>query len=330
MLLVRLAEEAGLRERTQAMFRGEHINVTEDRAVLHVALRMPRERSLIVDGRDVVAEVHEVLDRMAAFSERIRSGEWRGHTGQADPQRRQHRDRRLRPRPGDGPPGAAPLLATATSTIRFVSNVDATDFVEKTRDLDPAETLFVVASKTFTTLETMTNARSAREWSLTALGGRGRGRQALRRALDQRRRGLRLRHRHRQHVRLLGLGRRPLLDGLGDRADDDDRDRPGAVRGDARRLPRDRRALPRGAVRGEPAGADGAAERLVRGPLRLRDGRRLPLRPVPGALPRLPPAADDGVQRQARPPRRRAASTTRPARSSGASPGPTASTPSTS
>lgn len=169
LLLLTLAAEAGVAERRDAMFAGEHINVTEDRAVLHVALRMPRERSLIVDGRDVVKDVHEVLDRMAAFSEKIRSGEWKGHTG-----------KRIRNvvNIGIGGSDLGPVMAHRALRhysqrdleIRFVSNVDATDFVEKTRDLDPAETLFVVASKTFTTLETMTNAHSAREWSLAALG----------------------------------------------------------------------------------------------------------------------------------------------------------------
>ncbi|MFN8113417.1 MAG: glucose-6-phosphate isomerase [Solirubrobacterales bacterium] len=168
-LLAALADGAGLRERTEAMFSGERINVTEDRSVLHVALRMPRERSLIVDGRDVVADVHEVLDRMASFSNRIRSGEWTGHTG-----------KRIRNviNIGIGGSDLGPVMAYRALrhysdrdlTVRFVSNVDATDFVEKTRDLDPEETLFVIASKTFTTLETMTNARSAREWSLAALG----------------------------------------------------------------------------------------------------------------------------------------------------------------
>jgi glucose-6-phosphate isomerase len=168
-LLVGLAGEAALRERTEAMFRGERINVTEDRSVLHVALRMPRDRSLIVDGRDVVADVHEVLDRMAAFSDRIRSGDWTGHTG-----------KRIRNvvNIGIGGSDLGPVMAYRALrhysdhdlTVRFVSNVDATDFVEKTHDLDPAETLFVIASKTFTTLETMTNARTARNWTLTALG----------------------------------------------------------------------------------------------------------------------------------------------------------------
>jgi glucose-6-phosphate isomerase len=169
VLLNRLAGEAGLRERTRAMFAGERINVTEDRSVLHVALRMPRSRSLMVDGCDIVKDVHEVLDRMAAFSDRIRSGEWTGHTG-----------KRIRNvvNIGIGGSDLGPVMAYRALTrysdrdltVRFVSNVDATDFVEKTHDLDPAETLFVVASKTFTTLETMTNARTARDWALTALG----------------------------------------------------------------------------------------------------------------------------------------------------------------
>ena len=191
-------------------------------------------------------------------------------------------------------------------TFRFVSNVDGTDFAEKTRDLDPEQTLFVVSSKTFTTLETMTNAQDR---ARVVAGGpgrrRGRGRQALRRRLDQRRRRRRVRHRHREHVRLLGVGRRPLLDGLGDRALDDAGDRPGPLRRDAGRLPRHGRALPRSAGGLEPADADGPAGGLVLGLLRRPDQRRLPLRPVPAPLPRLPAAADDGVQRQARHPRRR-------------------------
>ncbi len=169
LLLVKLATEAGVAARRDAMFAGERINVTEDRAVLHVALRMPRSRSLIVDGRDVVRDVHEVLDRMAAFCERVRGGEWRGYTGEPI---------RNIVNIGIGGSDLGPVMAHRALRhysdreleIRFVSNVDATDFVEKTRDLDPAETLFVVASKTFTTLETMTNARSARDWSLAALG----------------------------------------------------------------------------------------------------------------------------------------------------------------
>ena len=168
-LLTQLADECGVAERRDAMFRGEHINVSEDRAVLHVALRMPRDRSLVVDGEDVVKQVHEVLDRMAAFSERVRSGEWRGHTGKPI---------RNVINIGIGGSDLGPVMAYEAlrhysrreMTFRFVSNVDGTDFVEKTRDLDPEETLFIISSKTFTTLETMTNARTAREWALAKLG----------------------------------------------------------------------------------------------------------------------------------------------------------------
>ena len=169
-LLLALAEERGVAERRDAMFAGEHINSTEDRAVLHVALRMPRERSLVVDGADVVAAVHKVLDRMEAFSERVRSGEHRGHTG---------KEIRNVVNIGIGGSDLGPAMAYEALrhyarrdlTFRFVSNVDGTDFAEATRDLDPAETLFIVASKTFTTLETMTNARTARRWVLAAADG---------------------------------------------------------------------------------------------------------------------------------------------------------------
>jgi glucose-6-phosphate isomerase len=170
MLLGELARQRGVEERREAMFRGEHINVSEDRAVLHVALRMPRERSLIVDGVDVVKEVHETLDRMSAFAERVRDGEWRGHTGKAI---------RNVVNIGIGGSDLGPVMAYEAlrhysrreMTFRFVSNIDGTDFVEATRDLDPQETLFIISSKTFTTLETMTNAHSAREWALAGLGG---------------------------------------------------------------------------------------------------------------------------------------------------------------
>ena len=169
-LLGELARERGVEERREAMFAGEHINVSEGRAVLHVALRMPRERSLLVDGVDVVKEVHETLDRMAAFCERVRSGEWRGHTGKPI---------RAVVNIGIGGSDLGPVMAYQALrhysrrdiAFRFVSNVDATDFVEETRDLDPEETLFIVSSKTFTTLETMTNARTAREWLLAGLDG---------------------------------------------------------------------------------------------------------------------------------------------------------------
>jgi glucose-6-phosphate isomerase len=168
-LLADLAGECGVAERRDAMFRGDHINLSEDRAVLHVALRMPRGRSLIVDGEDVVKQVHEVLDRMSAFSEKVRSGEWTGHTGKAI---------RNVVNIGIGGSDLGPVMAyealrhysNRELTFRFVSNVDGTDFAESTRDLDPEETLFIVSSKTFTTLETMTNAHTAREWTLGKLG----------------------------------------------------------------------------------------------------------------------------------------------------------------
>jgi glucose-6-phosphate isomerase len=169
-LLVQLAEQSGLRERIDAMFRGEKINVSEQRAVLHVALRAPRNASIVADGENVVPQVHAVLDRMSGFAERVRGGEWKGHTG-----------KRIRNviNIGIGGSDLGPVMAyealkhysERTMTFRFVSNIDGTDFVEATLDLDPAETLFIVASKTFTTLETMTNAASARAWLLRGLGG---------------------------------------------------------------------------------------------------------------------------------------------------------------
>ena len=168
-LLVRLAEECGLRERIAAMFCGEQINVTEKRAVLHTALRAPETERIVVEGVDIVPEVHAVLNRMAAFSLRVRSGEWQGHTG-----------KRIRNiiNIGIGGSDLGPVMAYEALrhysqrdlTFRFVSNVDGTDFEEATRDLDPAETLFIICSKTFTTLETLTNAHTARAWSLRKLG----------------------------------------------------------------------------------------------------------------------------------------------------------------
>jgi len=169
-LLAALAKESGLRGAIRAMFRGDKINLTENRAVQHVALRAPKDASISVDGRNVVAEVHAVLNKMAAFSRRIRSGAWKGHTG-----------KRIRNviNIGIGGSDLGPVMAyealkyysERAMTFRFVSNVDGTDLVEAVRDLDPAETLFIVSSKTFTTLETMTNAQSARDWLLKGLGG---------------------------------------------------------------------------------------------------------------------------------------------------------------
>jgi len=169
-LLVELARESGLRERIDAMFQGERINVSENRAVLHVALRAPRGTSIMVDDRNVIPDVHAVLDKMTQFADRVRSGDWKGHTG-----------RRIRNvvNIGIGGSDLGPVMAyealrfysDRTLSFRFVSNVDGTDFVEATRDLDAAETLFIISSKTFTTLETMTNAHSARDWALARLGG---------------------------------------------------------------------------------------------------------------------------------------------------------------
>jgi glucose-6-phosphate isomerase len=169
-LLIQLAEESGLRAQTEAMFRGDPINFTEKRSVLHVALRAPRGTSIFVGGENVVPQVHAVLDKMAAFSDRIRSGEWKGSTG-----------KRIRNviNIGIGGSDLGPVMAyealrhysDRNMTFRFVSNVDSTDFAEATRDLEPSETLFIISSKTFTTLETMTNAHSARAWSLAGLGG---------------------------------------------------------------------------------------------------------------------------------------------------------------
>ena len=169
-LLVELAEQRGLKQHIEAMFRGDKINITENRAVLHIALRAPKGESIMVDGKDVVPEVHAVLDKMAAFSDKVRSGAWKGHTG-----------KRIRNiiNIGIGGSDLGPVMAYEALkyysqrdlTFRFVSNVDGTDFVEAVRDLNADETLFLVASKTFTTLETMTNAHAARAWALKGLGG---------------------------------------------------------------------------------------------------------------------------------------------------------------
>ena len=169
-LLLQLARESGLREHIDAMFRGDKINITENRAVLHVALRAPKDQTILVDGKNVVPEVHAVLDKMTAFCNRVRSGEWKGHSG-----------KRIRNviNIGIGGSDLGPVMAyealkyysERSMTFRFVSNVDGNDFAEAVIDLDPTETLFIISSKTFTTLETMTNAHTARDWSLKAFGG---------------------------------------------------------------------------------------------------------------------------------------------------------------
>jgi glucose-6-phosphate isomerase len=168
-LLLQLADQAGLRERIDAMFRGDKINITENRAVLHVALRAPRDEKIFVDGKDVVPEVHAVLDKMAAFCDRVRSGDWKGHTGKAI---------KNVINIGIGGSDLGPVMAYEAlkhysrrdMTFRFVSNVDGTDFAEAVQDLKADETLFIISSKTFTTLETMTNAHTARDWALKSLG----------------------------------------------------------------------------------------------------------------------------------------------------------------
>ena len=303
-LLRQLAEESGLRARIDAMFRGDRINVTENRAVLHVALRAPRGASILVDGKNVVPDVHAVLDRMADFSNRVRSGAWLGHTG-----------KRIRNvvNVGIGGSDLGPVMAyealrdysERAMTFRFVSNVDGTDFAEATRDLDPAETLFIISSKTFVTLETMTNAHTARDWALKGLGGDPKAVAKHFVAVST----------NAEKVTEFGIDTANMFgfwDWVGGRYSMDSAIGlstmlavgPDELPRDARRLPRDGRALPHGAVREEPARADGSARRLVHRLLRRADGRGAAVRPVPEAFPGVPPAADDGVQRQARDARR--------------------------
>ena len=329
-LLLDLARERGVFELRDRMFRGEKINVTEDRAVLHVALRAPETERIEVDGEDVVPEVHEVLHRMAAFAARVRCGEWTGATG-----------KRIKTvvNIGIGGSDLGPAMAYEAlkpysmrdMQFRFVSNVDGADLYEATHDLDPAETLFIVSSKTFTTVETVTNATSAKKWLLAGLGG---DESAVAKHFvavsTNAEGGLRLRHRHGQHVRVLGLGRRPLLLRLGDRPVADDRDRPGALRGDAPGLPHHRRALPHRAGREEPA----AAARPDRRSGTATSGTR---RPSPSCRTRTTcPSSPRTCSSWTWSPTasRRAATASRwsgrPARSSGAPRAPTASTPTTS
>ena len=325
-LLIRLAEESRLRERIDAMFRGEKINVTEKRAVLHTALRAPRGASIIVDGENVVPKVHAVLDRMADFANRVRSGEWKGHTG-----------KRIRNviNIGIGGSDLGPVMAYEAlkyytdrdMTFRFVSNVDGTDFAEAVRDLDPAETLFIISSKTFTTLETMTNAQTARAWSLAGLGGDEKSVAKHFVAVST----------NAAEVAKFGIdtanmfefwdwvgGRYSMC--LGDRTFDDGRHRPGKFPRHAEWLPPDGRALPHRSLRAEPARAHGPAGGLVQRFLRRADRGGLALRAIPEALSGLPPATDDGEQRQARHARRKAGSSRDRSRFTGASREPTVST----
>ncbi len=305
-LLLQLAEECGLRERTEAMFRGEHINITEDRAVLHVALRMPKGESLVVDGADVVAEVHEVLDRMAAFSDRVRSGEWKGHTGKPI---------RNVVNIGIGGSDLGPVMAYEALrhyaerelTFRFVSNVDSTDFVEATRDLDAEETLFIVSSKTFTTLETMTNAQLGARVGAGRARRRVGGRQALRRGLDERREGVP--SSASTPTTCSGSGTGSAAATRWTRRSASRRCSPSAPTASARCSP--------ASTRWTSTSATAPFERnlpVLMGLLAVWYGDffgaetvgRDALRAVPEAVPRLPPAADDGVERQARDARRTA------------------------
>jgi len=236
-LLLQLAGESGLRGKMDAMFNGEKINVTENRAVLHVALRAPKGDTILLEGKNVVPEVHAVLDKLTEFSNRVRSGEWKGHTG-----------KRIRNviNIGIGGSDLGPVMAyealkhysDRSLTFRFVSNVDGTDFVEATRDLEPAETLFIISSKTFTTLETMTNAQSARDWLLAGLGGEIKAVAKHFVAVST----------NAEKVRFLGLGRRTLLDGFGDRPFDDAGGGPGQFPRAARRLSRNGQTFPHCAV----------------------------------------------------------------------------------
>ena len=298
-LLLSLAAESGLAERIDAMFRGEKINITENRAVLHVALRAPRDQRIFVDGHDVVPDVHAVLDKMSDFARRVRTGEWQGYTG-----------KRIRNvvNIGIGGSDLGPVMAYEAlryytdrdMTFRFVSNVDGTDFAEATRDLDAAETLFIVSSKTFTTQETMTNARTRADRRLP----RSRADAAIARhfvavstnaaavsdfGIDT--------------ANMFGfwdwVGGRYSMDSR-DRPLDDDRHRAGELPSDARRLPRHGRAFPHGAIRQEPAGAHGPAGRLVQQLFRRADRCRAAVRPIPEAFPSLLAAIDDGEQRQGR------------------------------
>ena len=272
------------------MFAGEHINTTEDRAVMHVALRAPGRR---VDGRstvtDVVPEVHAVLDQMAAFAERIRDDESITHVVNI----------------GIGGSDLGPAMATralaafAHPRIRssFVSNIDGADIAGVLADADPASTLFIVASKTFGTIETLTNARTARAWLVEALGEDAVADHFVAVSTNAEKVGG-VRHRHGEHVRVLGLGRRAVLGRLGDRAVADDRHRSRQLPRVPRRHAHRRRALPRRAARVERAGDPRADRRLERQRARVRVEGGAAVRRRAGPLPGLPPTARHGIERQ--------------------------------
>ena len=329
-LLTQLARESGLEERRDAMMRGEPINVSEHRAVLHVALRMPKGSSLVVNGVDVVAQVHEVLDRMAEFADRIRSGDWKGHTGKAI---------RNIVNVGIGGSDLGPVMAYEALrhysqrglTFRFVSNVDSTDFAEATRDLSADETLFIISSKTFSTLETLTNAHSARDWVVEpswAARTRWPGTSSRSRPTQKR-------------VAEFGIDPANMFgfwDWVGGRYSMDSAiglstmvaigpEHFAEMLAGFHEMDEHFKTAP---LTLKSSGPDGIARGLVRRLLRRADLRRDALRAVPEAFPGLPAAADHGVQRQERRPWTAHRWTTRPARCSGASPAPTASTASTS
>ena len=303
-LLIQLAQESGLQARIDAMFRGEKINITEKRAVLHVALRAPKGTSIVVDGEDVVPAVHAVLDKMTDFSNRVRSGAWKGHTG-----------KRIRNviNVGIGGSDLGPVMAyealkhysERAMTFRFVSNVDGTDFAEAVRDLDPSETLFIVSSKTFTTLETMTNAHSARDWSMAGLGGDEKSVAKHFVAVST----------NTKEVEKFGIDTANMFgfwDWVGGRYSMD------SAIGLSTMLaigPENFRAMLDGFhqvdehFRSTPfernlAGADGTARCLVQQLLRRADGCRFAVRAIPEAIPGVSAAADHGEQRQARHARR--------------------------
>ena len=283
-----------------AMFRGEKINVTENRAVLHVALRAPRDAKIEVDGENVVPQVHAVLDKMAAFSNRDPQRRMGRAHGQAHSQHRQHRDRRLGSGTRDGVRSAEALQRSrADVPLRLERRWHGfrRGGPRSRCSGDPVHRV----------VENVHHARDDDERAIgprVAAGGNGRRRegdpQAFRRGLDQCGGRLEIRHRHRQHVRVLGLGRRTLFDGLGDRPFDDAGDRTGELPRDAGRLPRDGRAFPHRSVRPQSARADGPARNLVHRLLPRRDGCGAAVRPIPEALSGVPAAIDDGEQRQAR------------------------------
>jgi len=303
-LLVGLAEESGLRQRIDAMFRGEKINTTEKRAVLHVALRAPRGTSIVLDGENVVPQVQSVLDKMAAFAKRVRSGQWKGHSG-----------KRVRNviNIGIGGSDLGPVMAyealkhysDRALTFRFVSNIDGTDFAEAVADLDPSETLFILSSKTFTTLETMTNARTARAWSLTRFGGDEKSVAKHFVAVST----------NAAEVAKFGIDTANMFgfwDWVGGRYSMDSAIRPfddagrraGSLPGAVGRLPRDGRALPHRSVRAQPARPDGLS-----GPLHndFFGAQTVAVLPYDQYLKRFPAYLqqfDDGEQRQARHARR--------------------------